>query len=475
MRKTKVICTLGPAVDNEEAIEALVRAGMNCARFNFSHGSHESHLATLNRLKSVRDRLGVPVAAMLDTKGPEIRIKTFKDGSIQLKQGDKFTLTSRDVEGTAKIVSVTYDHLAQEVEEGNTILIDDGLIGLRVEKTEDQDIHCVVESGGPLSNNKSINIPGAHINLPAITEKDISDLKFAAENDYDAIAASFIRSAEDVKAIRKVLKDNHASDILIISKIENQEGVDNVDAIIKASDGIMVARGDLGVEIPAARVPVIQKQIIRKCQEAGKIVITATQMLDSMIRNPRPTRAEVSDVANAVFDGTDCVMLSGETAGGKYPVEALSTMVDIVEEAEQSVDYWALFKDSSLADRTKINDAVTHTCCLTARDLTARAIICPTQTGHTARMISRFRPGCTIVALTMTERVRRQLSFVWGVIPGLIGLVDTTDRLLSYSLEEAYKMRQVENGDTAVITAGIPIGKTGVTNLIKACEVEFLQ
>ena len=473
MRNTKVICTLGPAVDNEESIEALIRAGMNCARFNFSHGNHESHLATLNRLKSVRDRLGTPVAAMLDTKGPEIRVKTFKNNTVELKAGGHFTLTSRDVEGTEKIVSVTYEHLAEELSEGNVILIDDGLIGLRVEKIEGQDIQCVVESGGPLSNNKSINIPGAHINLPALTEKDIGDLKFAAENDFDAIAASFIRSADDVKAIRKVLKENHASDVLIISKIENQEGVDNMDAIIKASDGVMVARGDLGVEIPAARVPVIQKQLIRKCQEAGKIVITATQMLDSMIRNPRPTRAEVSDVANAVFDGTDCVMLSGETAGGKYTVEALKTMVEIVKEAEKSVDYWAIFKDSGLADRTKINDAVTHTCCLTARDLEARAIICPTQSGHTARMISRFRPGCKIVALTMTERVRRQMCFVWGVTPGLIGLVDTTDRLLSYSLEEAYKMRQVDNGDTCVITAGIPIGQTGSTNLIKACEVEF--
>ena len=441
MRNTKVICTLGPAVDNEESIEALIRAGMNCARFNFSHGNHESHLATLNRLKSVRDRLGSPVAAMLDTKGPEIRVKTFKNGSVELEAGAHFTLTSRDVEGTEKIVSVTYDHLAEELSEGNVILIDDGLIGLRVEKTDGHDIHCVVESGGPLSNNKSINIPGVHINLPALTEKDIKDLEFAAENDFDAIAASFIRSANDVKAIRKVLKENNASDILIISKIENQEGVDNVDAIIKASDGVMVARGDLGVEIPAARVPVIQKQIIRKCQAAGKIVITATQMLDSMIRNPRPTRAEVSDVANAVFDGTDCVMLSGETAGGKHPIEALQTMVEIVKEAEQSVDYWTIFNDSRLADRTQINDAVTHTCCLTARDLQARAIICPTQSGHTARMISRFRPGCKIVALTMTERVRRQMCFVWGVIPGLIGLVDTTDRLLSYSLEEAYKMR----------------------------------
>ena len=270
-----------------------------------------------------------------------------------------------------------------------------------------------------------------------------------------------------------MLQENNAENILIISKIENQEGVDNIDEIIEASDGIMVARGDLGVEIPAAKVPVIQKQIIRKCQEAGKIVITATQMLDSMIRNPRPTRAEVSDVANAVFDGTDCVMLSGETAGGKYPVDALETMVDIVLEAEGSLDYWNIFKDLSIVDRSMINDAITHTCCLTARDLEARAIICPTQSGHTARMIARFRPGCKVIALTMTEKVRRQLAVSWGVIPGMMGLVDTTDRLLSYSMEEAYSMRVLENGDTVVITAGIPIGKTGSTNLIKASVVDF--
>lgn len=473
MRRTKVICTLGPAVDNEDAIEKLIRSGMNCARFNFSHGTHESHLATLNRLKNVRDRVGIPVAAMLDTKGPEIRIRSFKDGSIELRQGDTFILTTEDVEGDNTRVSVTYENLAQELEPGNTVLIDDGLIGLKVERINGNNIECAVESGGPLSNNKSINIPGAHINLPAITEKDISDLKFAAENDYDLIAASFIRKAADVQEIREVLKENNAENILIISKIENQEGVDNIDEIIEASDGVMVARGDLGVEIPAAKVPIIQKQIIRKCQEAGKIVITATQMLDSMIRNPRPTRAEVSDVANAVFDGTDCVMLSGETAGGKYPVEALETMVDVVLEAEQSLDYWKIFKDLSIVDRSMINDAITHTCCLTARDLEARAIICPTQSGHTARMISRFRPGCKIIALTMTEKVRRQLALVWGVIPGLMGLVDTTDRLLSYSLEEAYSMRVLENGDTVVLTAGIPIGKTGSTNLIKASIVDF--
>ena len=473
MRRTKVICTLGPAVDNEDAIESLIRAGMNCARFNFSHGTHESHLATLNRLKNVRDRLGIAVAAMLDTKGPEIRIRAFKDGPVELKQGDKFILTTEDVEGDEQRVSVTYENLAEELEPGNVVLIDDGLIGLKVESIQGNEIHCVVESGGPLSNNKSINIPGAHINLPAITEKDISDLKFAAENDYDLIAASFIRKAADVKEIREVLQENNAENILIISKIENQEGVDNIDEIIEASDGIMVARGDLGVEIPAAKVPVIQKQIIRKCQEAGKIVITATQMLDSMIRNPRPTRAEVSDVANAVFDGTDCVMLSGETAGGKYPVDALETMVDIVLEAEGSLDYWNIFKDLSIVDRSMINDAITHTCCLTARDLEARAIICPTQSGHTARMIARFRPGCKVIALTMTEKVRRQLAVSWGVIPGMMGLVDTTDRLLSYSMEEAYSMRVLENGDTVVITAGIPIGKTGSTNLIKASVVDF--
>jgi pyruvate kinase len=470
---TKVICTLGPAVDSEESIRALIKAGMNCARFNFSHGTHDSHLATLQRLRNVRDTLGVPVAAMLDTKGPEIRTRTFENGPVTLVKGQRFTLTTRDVAGNDQIVGVTYKNLHQELTPGCQVLIDDGLIGLRVDEIQGQDILCTVESGGPLSNHKSINLPGVKIQLPALTEQDEKDLIFACQQDFDYVAASFIRKASDVEAIRAVLKANGGDDIRIISKIENQEGVDNMDEIIAASDGIMVARGDLGVEIPAARVPVLQKSMIHKCLVSGKLVITATQMLDSMIRNPRPTRAEVSDVANAVFDGTSCVMLSGETANGKYPVEALTTMVDICREAEESISYWKRFYSAVPGQEVNINDAITHSCCLTARDLNASAILCASKSGHTARMISRFRPACPIVALTLTEKVRRQLALEWGVVPCLTGNVDSTDRLFSLCAENAWKERLVHNGDTVVITAGVPIGQSGSTNLIKAQVIDM--
>ena len=391
LRKTKIICTLGPAVDNEDMIRALIRTGMNAARFNFSHGSHEEHLNRLNLLKSVRDSMGRPVAAILDTKGPEIRIRSFETKSISLEAGDSFTLTTREVQGNGSLVSVTYPELHKEVSVGQEILIDDGLVALKVEEINGQDIRCVVENGGALSANKSINIPGVHIHLPALTEKDVSDIRFGVENDFDFIAASFVRRAADVQAVREVLDRFGGQEVRIIAKIENQEGVDNIDEILEAADGIMVARGDLGVEIPAAKVPILQKQIIRKGLQAGKPVITATQMLDSMMRNPRPTRAEVSDVANAVFDGTSCVMLSGETAGGKYPLEALTAMVNIVEEAEQSIHYWRQFEKRRVIPASNINDAITHTCCLTAKDLEAKAILAATNSGRTARMICRFR------------------------------------------------------------------------------------
>lgn len=471
MRKTKIICTLGPAVDNEDMIRALIRTGMNAARFNFSHGSHEEHLNRLNLLKSVRDSMGRPVAAILDTKGPEIRIRSFETKSISLEAGDSFTLTTREVQGNGSLVSVTYPELHKEVSVGQEILIDDGLVALKVEEINGQDIRCVVENGGALSANKSINIPGVHIHLPALTEKDVSDIRFGVENDFDFIAASFVRRAADVQAVREVLDRFGGQEVRIIAKIENQEGVDNIDEILEAADGIMVARGDLGVEIPAAKVPILQKQIIRKGLQAGKPVITATQMLDSMMRNPRPTRAEVSDVANAVFDGTSCVMLSGETAGGKYPLEALTAMVNIVEEAEQSIHYWRQFEKRRVIPASNINDAITHTCCLTAKDLEAKAILAATNSGRTARMICRFRPACPVAALTMHEKVRRQLAICWGVIPFLTGEVTSTDRIFSLSAEVALKERLVQNGDTVVITAGVPLGKSGSTNLIKAAIV----
>ena len=468
LRKTKIICTLGPAVDNEDMIRALIRTGMNAARFNFSHGSHEEHLNRLNLLKSVRDSMGRPVASILDTKGPEIRIRSFETKSISLEAGDLFTLTTREVQGNVNLVSVTYPELHKEVSAGQEILIDDGLVALKVEEIDGQDIRCTVENGGTLSANKSINIPGVHIHLPALTEKDVSDIQFGVENDFDFIAASFVRRAADVQAVREVLDRFGGQEIRIIAKIENQEGVDNIDEILEAADGIMVARGDLGVEIPAAKVPILQKQIIRKGLQAGKPVITATQMLDSMMRNPRPTRAEVSDVANAVFDGTSCVMLSGETAGGKYPLEALTAMVSIVEEAEQSIHYWRQFEKRRVIPASNINDAITHTCCLTAKDLEAKAILAATNSGRTARMICRFRPACPVAALTMHEKVRRQLAICWGVIPFLTGEVTSTDRIFSLSAEVALKERLVQNGDTVVITAGVPLGKSGSTNLIKA-------
>ena len=472
MRRTKIICTLGPAVDDVDMIRTLIRTGMDAARFNFSHGSHPEHLERLNRLKAVRDAMGRPVATILDTKGPEIRIKGFESKSITLEPGDSFTLTTEDVVGNQGWVSVTYPQLHEELCPGQEILIDDGLVAIRVERIEGTNIVCTVENGGTLSANKSINIPGVHIQLPALTEKDIDDIRFGVENDFDFIAASFVRRAADVEAVRAVLHDCGGDDVKIIAKIENQEGVDNLDEILEAADGIMVARGDLGVEIPAARVPILQKQMIRKGLQQGKPVITATQMLDSMMRNPRPTRAEVSDVANAVYDGTGSVMLSGETAGGKYPVEALTAMVGIVTETESAIDYWKQFQKQRVLPASNINDAITHTCCLTAKDLDAKAILTATNSGRSARMICRFRPACPIAALTMHEKVRRQLNISWGVTPFLTGEVTSTDRIFSLSAEVALKEKLVENGDTVVITAGVPLGKSGSTNLIKAQVID---
>ena len=467
-RRTKIICTLGPAVDSEDMIRTLIRTGMDAARFNFSHGDHQEHLGRLNKLKAVRDAMGRPVATILDTKGPEIRIRAFSTKRVTLETGAPFTLTTDDVTGDAGRVSVSYAGLHEELKPGQEILIDDGLVAIRVDRIEGHDIHCTVENGGELSANKSINIPGVHIHLPALTEKDVSDIQFGVENDFDFIAASFVRRAADVQAVREVLDSFGGQEIKIIAKIENQEGVDNIDEILALADGVMVARGDLGVEIPAAKVPLLQKQIIRKGLRQGKVVITATQMLDSMIRNPRPTRAEVSDVANAVFDGTSCVMLSGETANGHYPIEALNAMVGIVEEAEQSIHYWRRFEKRIELSASNIDDAITHSCCLTARDLDAKAILVATSSGHTAQMICRFRPACPVAAMTMHEKVRRQLAISWGIIPFLTGEVTSTDRIFSMCAEVALKERLVQNGDTVVITAGVPLGRSGSTNLIKA-------
>ena len=472
MKKTKIICTLGPAVDDKDLIRALIEGGMDAARFNFSHGNHAEQLERLNRLKAVRDTTGRPVATILDTKGPEIRIRNFEEKSVTLVAGDTFTLETGEVTGNRGRVSVSYPKLHEELSPGQEILIDDGLVAIRVERIEGTSIVCTVENGGVLSANKSINIPGVHIQLPALTKKDVEDIRFGVENDFDFIAASFVRCAADVEAVRAVLHSCGGDDVRIIAKIENQEGVDNLDEILDAADGIMVARGDLGVEIPAARVPNLQKQMIRKGLQLGKPVITATQMLDSMMRNPRPTRAEVSDIANAVYDGTTCVMLSGETAGGKYPIESLLTMVSIVTEAEKAIDYWHEFEKQRVFPAANINDAITHTCCLTAKDLNAKAILAATSSGHSARMICRFRPACPVAALTMREKVRRQLNLSWGVIPFLTGEVNSTDRIFSLTTDVAVKEGLVQAGDIVVITAGVPLGRSGFTNLIKAQAVE---
>ena len=476
MRKTKVICTLGPATDDEETLRKLISSGMNAARFNFSHGTHASHLAMLEKLKAVREASGLPVATILDTKGPEIRIRSFANGSVLLKEGGCFTLTTRDMVGDETGVSVTYDRLHQELHPGCRILLDDGLVELSVTEIDGQDIRCRVVTGGPLSNNKSINIPDVAIPLPSLTEKDEADIRFGVEQGFDFIAASFVRKASDVQDIRRVLERYGGGDVRIIAKIENREGVNNLDDIIAASDGIMVARGDLGVEIPAHEVPILQKKMIAKSVRAGKPVIIATQMLDSMIRNPRPTRAEISDVANAVFDGASCVMLSGETASGKYPTEALRTMVDTIVAAENSIHYWNRFQKQVFPmGGHSINDAITHSCCLTAMDLNAKAILAASSSGSTARLIARFRPACPIIVLTYTERVRRQLSISWGAQPYLIHDTESTDELFDLAVERAVRAGAVEPGDTVVITAGVPMGTIGSTNLIKAQKVEQRQ
>ncbi|GFR34562.1 pyruvate kinase [Thermobrachium celere] len=467
MRKTKIVCTIGPASESEEVLRKLIESGMNVARLNFSHGSHEEHGARIATIKKLRKELNKPVAILLDTKGPEIRTGTFKDKKVELVEGQKFIITTRQVEGDNTICSVSYDKLHEDVKPGDTILIDDGLVGLKVEKIEGQDIHCIVQNSGPVSNYKGVNVPNVKINLPALTEKDIADLKFGIEQGIDIVAASFVRKPQDVIAIRKVLEKNGGEGILIISKIENQEGVDNIDEIIKLSDGIMVARGDLGVEIPTEEVPLVQKMIIEKCNKAGKPVITATQMLDSMIRNPRPTRAEASDVANAIFDGTDAIMLSGETANGKYPIEAITTMARIAEKAESALNYQAILEKRRAYHKNSVPDAISLATVTAATELSASAVITATQSGSTAKMVSKYRPKCPIIAVTPYEEVARKLAVSWGVYPVVTEKFDNTDELIEKSVQEALNHGYVKKGDLVVVAAGVPVGFTGTTNLMK--------
>ena len=466
MKKTKIVCTIGPAVD-EKVLRQLCEEGLNVVRLNFSHGDHEEHKARIDMVKRVREDMGLPIAIMLDTKGPEIRIGNFKE-PIELKEGDIFTLTTKDILGDNEKVSVSYADLGKDVKIGDRILIDDGLVEIIVEEIIDkEELVCKVLNGGMLSDHKGVNVPNVSMNLPAITEKDIGDIKFGIENGIDFIAASFIRKAEDVLEIRKILEKNNGMDIDIIAKIENQEGVDNIGEIIEASDGIMVARGDLGVEILAEEIPLIQKQIIRKCNMAGKPVITATQMLDSMMRNPRPTRAEVTDVANAILDGSDAIMLSGETAIGKYPVESVKTMYKIATTTEESLDYKEVLKSRLNQKDISTTNAISRATCTTAENLEASAIITATSSGYTSKAISKFRPRTPIIAATTSEKVMRKLSLVWGVYSVLYLESNNTDEVIDMSINAAIEEGYINEGDLIVITAGIPVGVSGTTNLIK--------
>lgn len=473
MKRTKIVCTLGPASQDEEILKELMVNGLNVARQNFSHGDHEEHKVRMDLIKKLRKELNLPIAIMLDTKGPEIRTKNFENDMVELNEGQEFTITTRqDVIGNESICAVTYEGLGVDVVKGDTILIDDGLIGLEVLEIENgTDIKCLVKNSGVVKNKKGVNVPGVKIKLPAITEKDRSDIEFGISQGIDLIAASFIRKAADVLAIRQILEENNAGDIQIISKIENQEGVDNIDEILEVSDGLMVARGDLGVEIPAEDVPLAQKMMIKKCNEAGKPVITATQMLDSMQKNPRPTRAEVGDVANAILDGTDAVMLSGETAAGKYPVESVKIMANIAKKTENSEEYIELQKSRRTINKVTVTNAISHATCTTAEDLDAAAIITATSSGHTAKSVSRFRSHSPIIAATTTEKVMRKLAVVWGVHPVLVREANSTDDIIEVSVNKALEDNLINNGDLVVITAGVPVGVAGSTNLIKVHTV----
>lgn len=472
MKRTKIVCTLGPASETEEILTNLIKSGLNVARQNFSHGNHQEHKQRMEIVKEVSAKLDNPVAIMLDTKGPEIRTKDFEEGKVDLKEYQEFTITTREILGNENICAITYKELPKDITVGDSILIDDGLVELKVEEVvNDTDIRCKVVNGGEVKNKKGVNVPGVKINLPAITEKDKKDIEFGIENDIDYIAASFIRKSSDVIEIRKILEENNAEDIEIISKIENHEGVENIDKIIEVSDGIMVARGDLGVEIPAEDVPLVQKMIIKKCNLAGKPVITATQMLDSMIRNPRPTRAEVTDVANAILDGTDAIMLSGETAAGKYPEEAVETMANIAEKTEGSLDYSDIFTSKSHMKNITVTNAISHATCSTAQDLGAQAIITATSSGYTARAVSKFRPKAPIIATTTNEKVMRKLSLVWGVNSIFSKETSSTDDVIEASVNKSLEKGLINNGDLVVITAGVPVGVAGSTNLIKVHTV----
>ncbi len=473
MRKTKIVCTMGPNLFEKHLIAPLMKAGMNVARFNFSHGTYETHQHYYDEVCRIRDELGLPVATMLDTKGPEIRVRSFKNGRVTLQNGQLFTLTTDEVEGDEERVSITYKELPQDIAVGSSILIDDGLIGMQVERIDGADIVCRVLNGGVVSNNKGVNIPNAHLSMPFISEKDHQDILFAIKNGYDFIAASFTRCADDIMQIRHILQENNCHTINIIAKIENMEGVENIDEILRVVDGVMVARGDLGVEVPLEDVPSLQKKLIQRGIAAGKPVITATQMLDSMIKNPRPTRAEATDVANAIYDGTSAIMLSGESAVGAYPVEAVETMVRIALRAEADMDYIRRFSRDTSAS-TDVTNAISHATVTSAHDLNASAIITVTKSGSTARILSRYRPACVIVGCTTEKHVWRQLALSWGTVPLMIAEESNTDDLFEHAVDAAVQNGLVHDGELVVLTAGVPLGISGTTNLMKVHVVGHL-
>lgn len=468
LRKTKIVCTLGPSTDQEGVMRNMIVSGMNVARFNFSHGSHEEHAARLAKLRALRDELCMPVAALLDTKGPEIRLKNFKNGKVTLKAGQTFTLTTRVVEGDENICSITYKELPQDLAPGARVLLDDGLVGMKVDAIQGDDIICTVQNGGPVSNHKGVNVPGTKLSMSYMSAQDRDDILFGIEQGFDFIAASFVRSAADILEIRRLLDSRKCDFIKIVAKIENHEGVENIDEILNVADGIMVARGDMGVEIDFTEIPIIQKDIIWRCYNAGKPVITATQMLDSMIEHPRPTRAEITDVANAIYDGTSAIMLSGETAAGRWPVEAVRTMSAIAERTESDINYDKRLKMRTMEGQLSVAGAVAHAACTTAMDIKANAIITVSKSGETARLLCKYRPETPIIACVLTEQVYRQLTLSWGITPIMMEYAHDTDELIEKAVSTSQSAGLVQDGDLVVITAGVPVGISGTTNMIKA-------
>ena len=472
MRKTKIICTLGPASQTEEVLRELIKAGMNVARFNFSHGSHEEHKKKMDLIKKLRKEMEVPLATLLDTKGPEIRLGCFKDGVVELQEGEIFTLTADDIMGDEKKASVSFKNLPKDVKPNDRILLDDGLIELKVEKVSGNDIICTIVNGGKVSDRKGVNVPNVNLSMEYLSDNDRSDIEFGIQEGFDFIAASFVRCAQDVLQIRRILEEHHCTSIKIIAKIENAQGVSNIDEILRVADGIMIARGDMGVEIPLEDVPVIQKMIIRRVYNSGKYVITATQMLDSMMSHPRPTRAEATDVANAIYDGTSVIMLSGETAAGKYPIEAVKTMARIAERTEKDINYRRRFREQHDDDQDRdVTNAISHATCAAAYDLEAGAIITVTQSGQTARMISKYRPQMPIIGCTTQTATYRHLCMSWGVVPVLCEEQNTEEKLFAHAVQRSKDTGLVTDGDLVVITAGVPLGIPGTTNLLKVQTV----